>query len=90
MRLFNAKNTFSGLREEDFDSTITVYKTKKSMCRVKINEKLNGIPVRLSGDALINYSSNVQGCSSYDEAVPVLRNWYNISDKRPRFLTERQ
>lgn len=58
------------------------------MYQVSCEEELSTIPLMLSGDALIYYSSNIQVCSSYDEAVNVLLTWYNSSDNRARILTK--
>lgn len=44
----------------------------------------------LKGDALSYYAANYTGCNSYEEAIGVLRRWYNSDDKQTRILTRWQ
>lgn len=76
--------------EEGLDSIIRLHETMAYACPVNNNEKLSTNPVILSGDAFIYYSSHVQGCLIYDEAVRAFYNLYNNSDKLARIFTKWQ
>lgn len=60
------------------------------MCQLSSKEKLNDISIMLSGDALVYYSSNAQGCLTHDEAIIALQNWYDNSDIQAIILKKRQ
>lgn len=49
-------------------------------CQVSNEEKLNAVLNMLSGDVLVSYSSDVQGCLTYDKEMTALQNWYNNSE----------
>lgn len=59
------------------------------MCPVSEEQRLNIIPTVLSGDALIYYLANVQGCSIQDEAVTLLPVGYNHLNREARTPTKR-
>lgn len=56
------------------------------MFEVNDGEKLRAIPIMLSDDALIYYSSNIQGCPNDADAFTALQKQYNKSDKRARII----
>lgn len=86
MKSFAGKKTFSGFWEEDLDSIVSVFDTMGSMCEVGDKDKLKTILLILSAHALMHYTTNKQGCFTYDEAVSALRLWYNNSNKRAKIL----
>lgn len=86
MKAYIGNPTFSGGWDEDIDNCISIYDILSEMCCVTDDEKLQSIPIMLSGDALSYFSSKIEGCSSYQEATMLLRRWYNSDEKRARIL----
>lgn len=90
IKAFSSKETFSGAWEEDLDNSINIFETLAIMCELNEEEKLKSIPVMLRGDALSFYATNVKKSKSYDEAMNLLRKWYNSEDKKARILSKWQ
>ena len=90
MKAFQGKQTFSGCWEEDLDNCINVYNTLALMCEVTPQDKMKAIPVMLTGDALNYYANNSKSCSTFDNAISMLRKWYNSDDRKARILTKWQ
>lgn len=84
MKAYNGEMTFSRSWDEDFDSCISIYETFSKMCEVSMEDKLQALPVMLSGDALSYFSTKSVQSSSCDEAIKTLGRWYNSSDKMSR------
>ena len=82
MRAFVGKATFAGNWDEDLTNTISVFETLATMCEVSYEEKLKSLPVMLSGDALNYYASNIKDCNDYEEAIELMKKWYNSDDKK--------
>lgn len=74
--------------EEDLDSTISVYETMENMSQVTSADKLKVVLIMLFENALLYYLSHVLGIPTYEEALNVLRQCYNNSDKRSGILTK--
>lgn len=70
------------------DSTISMYETMATLCEVTDDETLRAIPVVLSGEALIYYSTHVKQCKTYEDAISAFWDWYNNSVKCSRILIE--
>ena len=90
MRAFQGKQTFSGSWEEDLDCCINIFNTLAVMCEVSMEDKLKAIPVMLTGDALNYYANNASSCIDFDQAMCMLRKWYNSDDRKARILTKWQ
>lgn len=60
------------------------------MCQVNDEDKLKASLLKLSGDVLKLYLSNIQGCSIYDNGVSALCQYYNSSDNQVIILTKWQ
>lgn len=58
------------------------------MCELTVEEKLKSNPVMVRGDALRFYETHMKRSSSYDEAMDLLRKWYNSVDKKARILSK--
>lgn len=87
MKAFDRKKTFGGKWDEDLAGTISLYETLEKMCQLTQDEKFKSLPVMLSGDALTYFSDNAATCPSYEEALDVLRKWYNPDESQSRILT---
>lgn len=75
------------LSGKDLDRIVSVHGTMANTCKFCMKDKLKAIGDMLSEDALTCYVSNLQGCSTYDDAASALRQWYNNPAKCPRILT---
>lgn len=60
---------FSGSREEDLDSTKTIYETMTIMCEVSEDETTQTFPVMLNCDALFYWSSQMKHLVTYEKAI---------------------
>lgn len=60
------------------------------MCEETDEERLRAIPVLLSGDTLIYYTSHVTQCKTYEDAIATLLKWYKNADKRSRIIIRRE
>lgn len=87
MKAYHGKDSFSGGREEALDNSIGVYETMAKMCQVTEEEKLQSLPIMLKGDALSYFFNNMQSCSTYTEVIQMLKQKYNIDEKRIQILT---
>ena len=90
MKAFQGKPTFSGSWEEDLDNCINIFNTLATMCEVTDADKLKAIPVMLKGDALNYYANNSSPCTHFDDAMSMLRKWYNSDDRKARILARWQ
>lgn len=90
MKSYYDKPVFLGHWEEDLDGCINVFNTMAEMCEVSPREKLRAIPVTLTDDALNLYANNSRSCKSFEEAIDLLRSWYNRDDRKARMLTNWQ
>lgn len=68
-----ARKTYTGSWKNDIDSKTCSCETITGMFQVSEEKKMKDILVTLSVDALIYYSSHIQGCSKYDDAITVLQ-----------------
>lgn len=82
------KGNIFRVQEKDLDSIVSLYDTMARIFQASDENKLKAIPLVLSGDAFIYYSSNAQDCLAYDEAMSTPRLWYNNLDNRARILTK--
>lgn len=90
MKSFIGKLTISGSWEEDLDNVLSIFNTLATMCKVAPDEKLKAIQIMQKGDALSYFSSKINLCATFDDAIELLRNWYNGDDKKTRILSKWQ
>lgn len=89
MKAFHGKPMFAGTWEEDLENVISVFNTLSTVCELSQEEKLKAVPIMLRDDVLNYYSSNYDRCDTFEDAIALLRSWYN-SDRRSRILAEWQ
>lgn len=67
---------------------IGIYYMMAEMSDITGAEKMKDMPVMLKGDGLATFSMNEATLHKLEEAVNVLRTWYNSSEKKSRLLKE--
>lgn len=88
MRSFVGKKTFSGNWYVELDNTINIFITLADMFEVNNSETIMAVPLMLSGDALIYYNSNIKGCKEYEEAMEMMKKWYNSDNRKAGIFTK--
>lgn len=58
-----------------------------AMCEVSQLERLRAVPIIMKGDALNYYANNCSDCRTFDDAMKLLKEWYNSDDRTARILT---
>lgn len=81
---------FGGRYEEDLEDVIEVFLTYSKMCNLTLTEKRKAIPIMLQGNALSLFNKEINITHSYDDAIGMMRLWYNSREKQMRLLREWQ
>lgn len=68
MRSFNGQKTVTGSWQEDLDSIIYVYEILEAICQTNEDENLKEIPIMLSTDTFLYYSSHAKPFQTYGDA----------------------
>lgn len=90
MKAMQRKTTFAEGWEDFLDTIISAFNTIAAMCQVDADDKLKALPIMLQGDVLNYLSCHAHSCASFDEAIAILRRWYNSDDRKARILVKWQ
>lgn len=60
------------------------------MCEVNPQDKLRAVPIMLKADALNYYANTCSRCKDFEEVMDLLKEWYNINDRKARILNNWQ
>lgn len=90
VKAFDKDDKYSGSYDDDLERSIRRFKTLAKMCEVPLDQRLHAIPIMLKGDALDFFDDYQEGCTSYEDAFTLLRNWYLSAEQRARVLAQWQ